>query len=315
MKQAKKFILPILILAASISFQVLLNTLWREDTQLFNTLRKVNSLLMIFAVTWLIVRVIRMLKHLLLKRYDFDKKDNLKSRKLLTQYTVIERILVFIIVLFALGIALMTFESIRKVGISIFASAGVAGLIIGLAAQKVIGSVLAGIQIAFTQPIRLDDVVVVEGEWGWIEEITITYVVVRIWDKRRLVLPSTYFIEKPFQNWTRVSADILGTVYLYTDYHIPLEALREEQTRILEGTPLWDKRVNVIQVTDTREQTMEIRSLVSAKDSPTAWDLRVMLRENLIRFIRDNYPESLPRTRVEVNPSSNESPGSADRKE
>ena len=314
MKQAKKFILPILILAASISFQVLLNTLWREDTQLFNTLRKVNSLLMIFAVTWLIVRVIRMLKHLLLKRYDFDKKDNLKSRKLLTQYTVIERILVFIIVLFALGIALMTFESIRKVGISIFASAGVAGLIIGLAAQKVIGSVLAGIQIAFTQPIRLDDVVVVEGEWGWIEEITITYVVVRIWDKRRLVLPSTYFIEKPFQNWTRVSADILGTVYLYTDYHIPLEALREEQTRILEGTPLWDKRVNVIQVTDTREQTMEIRSLVSAKDSPTAWDLRVMLRENLIRFIRDNYPESLPRTRVEVNPSSNESPGSADRK-
>ncbi len=313
MKQAKKFILPILLLAASISFQVLLNTLWREDTQLFNTLRKVNSLLMIFAVTWLIIRVIRMLKHLLLKRYDFDKKDNLKSRKLLTQYTVIERILVFIIVLFALGIALMTFESIRKVGISIFASAGVAGLIIGLAAQKVIGSVLAGIQIAFTQPIRLDDVVVVEGEWGWIEEITITYVVVRIWDKRRLVLPSTYFIEKPFQNWTRVSADILGTVYLYTDYHIPLEALREEQTRILEGTPLWDKRVNVIQVTDTREQTMEIRSLVSAKDSPTAWDLRVMLRENLVRFIRDNYPESLPRTRVVVHPSSNESPGSEDR--
>ena len=158
---------------------------------------------------------------------------------------------------------------------------------------------LAGIQIAITQPFRIDDAVVVENEWGWIEEINLTYVVVRIWDKRRLVLPSTYFLEKPFQNWTRTTAEILGTVFIYTDYTIPFQPLRDELTRLLSESDLWDQKVNVLQVTDSTESTVEIRILVSAKNSPTAWDLRVYIREKMIEFIQKNYPQSLPRTRVE----------------
>jgi len=300
MIRLKKLILPIVIIVVAGTIQILFNLRWKLDEDFLIILKHINLLILIFGITFGIVRLIRILKYLLLKQYDINVEDNLRSRKLHTQYTVIERILIFIIIIFALGVALMTFESIRKVGISLFASAGVAGLIIGLAAQKVIGSVLAGIQIAFTQPIRLDDVVIVENEWGWIEEITITYVVIRLWDKRRLVVPSSYFIEKPFQNWTRVSADILGTVFLYMDYNVPLDKLREEQTRILNSTPLWDKKINIIQVTNTTEESMEIRSLVSAKDSPTAWDLRVLLREKLIEFLREKYPESLPRSRIEI---------------
>jgi len=300
MKQYKRLIIPVLIILVSAIVQVLFATIITKESQLLGVLHHANLLVLIFGITYGVIRLIRILKHLLLRQYDMEAADNLKSRKLYTQYTVIERILVFIIILLALGVALMTFDEIRKVGLSLFASAGVAGLIIGLAAQKVIGSVLAGIQIAFTQPIRIDDVVIVEKEWGWIEEITITYVVVRLWDKRRLVVPSNYFIEQPFQNWTRVSADILGTVFLYTDYHVPVDEIRKEQTRLLEGSPLWDKKVNIVQVTDTTESSMEIRCLVSAKDSPTAFDLRVMLREKLIEFLRENYPESLPRTRVEI---------------
>jgi small-conductance mechanosensitive channel len=296
----KKLIIPILIIAATAALMVLFNTAWKDKNDVFNVLRHVNRIILITGITFALIRIIRIFKILWLKRYDISEEDNLKSRKLHTQFNVIERILAFILILFALGAALITFPSIRNIGVSLFASAGVAGLVIGLAAQKIIGSVLAGIQIAFTQPIRIEDVVIVEGEWGWIEEITLTYVVIRIWDKRRLIVPSTYFIEKPFQNWTRVSADILGTVFLHTDYMIPLDKLRDEQTRLLKSTSLWDGKVNIIQVTDAREDMVEIRSLVSAKDSPTAWDLRVMLREKLVEFIRDNYPESLPRTRVEI---------------
>lgn len=180
----------------------------------------------------------------------------------------------------------------------LFASAGVAGIIIGLSAQKIVGALLAGIQIAITQPFRIDDAVLVENEWGWIEEINLTYVVVRIWDKRRLVLPSTYFLEHPFQNWTRTSADIIGSIFIYTDYTISFQALREELTRVLSQSELWDRQVNVLQVTDAKEATVEIRILVSAKNSPTAWDLRVHIREKMIEFIQQNYPESLPRTRL-----------------
>ena len=198
----------------------------------------------------------------------------------------------------------MLFESVRSVGVSIFASAGIAGLIIGLAAQKALGSILAGLQIAITQPIRLDDVVIVENEWGWIEEINLTYVVVRIWDKRRLVVPSTYFLDRPFQNWTRTSADILGTVFIYTDYTIPFEPLRKELTRLLESSPHWDGKVNVLQVTDAKETTLEIRALMSAATSPLAWDLRVYIREKLIEFIQKEYPQCLPRTRVVLQENS-----------
>ena len=192
----------------------------------------------------------------------------------------------------------MLFDEVKKIGVSIFASAGVAGIIIGFAAQKAIGTILAGLQIAISQPIRLDDVVVVEGEWGRVEEIMLTYVVVRIWDERRLVLPTTYFIEKPFQNWTRTTAQILGTVFLYTDYNIDFDALRKELTRLLENNDLWDKKVNNIQITDSKENYVEIRALMSAENSSEAWDLRVYVREHLIKYIQKNYPDSFSKTRI-----------------
>ena len=199
---------------------------------------------------------------------------------------------------------MLSFDSIRQIGIGLFASAGVAGIIIGLSAQKVVGALLAGVQIAITQPFRIDDAVLVENEWGWIEEINLTYVVIRIWDKRRLILPSTYFLEKPFQNWTRNSADIVGSVFIYTDYTVPFDELRKELDRLLEETELWDKKAKVLQVTDAKESSVEIRILVSAKNSPTTWDLRVFIREKMIAFLQENYPESLPKTRIKIHDSA-----------
>lgn len=262
--------------------------------------RKSSTLLFIFAFTWLILGFIKIVKHHVMGKYDVHAADNFEARKVTTQFNILERIIVFIVIILALGIALMSFDGIREIGVSIFASAGVAGIIIGLSAQKMIGTILAGIQIAIAQPIKIDDVVVVEGEWGRIEKIMLTYVVISIWDKRRLIVPTTYFIEKPFQNWTKTSADILGTVFLYTDYNVPFDKLREELTRILNTTDLWDGKVNALQVTDSKPQSVEIRALMSAKDSPTAWDLRVLVREKLISFLQQNYPESLAHTRLRL---------------
>ncbi|WP_047418056.1 mechanosensitive ion channel family protein [Cellulophaga sp. Hel_I_12] len=261
-------------------------------------IRKISTLLIIFAITWVLIASIRIIKQKVIANYDVSATNNLKARKIYTQFNILERIVIFILVIFAVGIALMSFDSIREIGVSIFASAGVAGIILGLSAQKMIGSILAGIQIAIAQPIKIDDVVIVEEEWGRIEEITLTYVVVNIWDKRRLIVPTTYFIEKPFQNWTKTSSDILGTVFLYTDYNLPFDALREELTRVLESTDLWDGEVNNLQVTNSQPQHVEIRALMSAKDASTAWDLRVFVREKLISFLQKNYPESLAQTRV-----------------
>jgi len=299
----KKFKNPTLVVILLIDFISLkeLFTLGEEASASINQFITVS---IIFCVTWLLIKAINLTRELILRQYDMDEKDNLKARKVYTQFRVLERILIFTVILISIAIALMTFEGIKRIGISLFASAGVAGIIIGFAAQKLLGSILAGFQIALTQPIRIEDVVIVEGEWGWIEEITLTYVVVRIWDKRRLIVPTTYFIENPFQNWTRVSADILGTVFIYTDYQVPIGELRKEFTRILEGSDLWDGKVNVMQVTNATEKTVEIRALMSTVDSPTAWDLRVLVREKLISFLQENYPQSLPRMRVEMGPSA-----------
>ena len=266
--------------------------------ELLDLVYQQRQIIVILAFSWTLIELIKFLKKLLLKQYDITEEDNLHSRKVHTQVNILQKILVFTIILFAVGMVLLSFDGIRKIGISLFASAGLAGIIIGLSAQKVVGTLLAGIQIAFTQPFRIDDAVVVENEWGWIEEINLTYVVVRIWDKRRLVLPSTYFLEKPFQNWTRTSADIIGTVFIYTDYNISFQALRDELTKQLAQTDLWDGNVQVLQVTEAKESNVEIRILVSAKNSPSAWDLRVLIREKMIEFIQQNYPESLPKTRV-----------------
>lgn len=268
------------------------------DESYASVIGHIGTILIIISSTWFIIIGIRILKNSLVKRYDINASDNLNARKVYTQLNILEKIAVFIIVILAIGSGLMSFDSIRSIGASVLASAGIAGIIIGFSAQKALGTLLAGIQIAITQPIRIDDVVIVEGEWGRIEEITLTYVVINIWDKRRLVVPTTYFIETPFQNWTRSSSDILGTVFIYTDFHVPVDAIRKELTRLLEGTDLWDGKVNVVQVTDAKADVMEVRALMSAKDSGIAWDLRVYIREKLITFLQENYPDSLPRTRV-----------------
>lgn len=265
-----------------------------------NHLNHFVSLVIVFSVAWLLIQVIAILKHSAIKKYDINISDNLKARKVITQYNILERVSIFMIILLAVGIGLMTFDSIRRIGVSLLASAGIAGIILGFAAQRLIATILAGLQIAITQPIRFEDVVIVENEWGWIEEITLTYVVVRIWDKRRLVLPTTYFIEKPFQNWTRTSADILGTVFLYADYRLPVDAVREELQSLLKKTDLWDGKVGIVQVTNATEKTMELRILVSATTSPRAWDLRVYLREHLIAFMQQKYPHCLPKSRVAI---------------
>jgi len=259
-----------------------------------------RHILLLASTSWILIEIVSILKRRLLKKYDISSEDNLKSRKLHTQINLLEKVIVFIILLTTVGLMMLSIESIKEIGIGIFASAGVVGIIVGLSAQKIFGAILAGIQIAIAQPFRIDDAVLVENEWGWIEEINLTYIVVRIWDKRRLVLPSTYFLENPFQNWTRTTADLTGSVFIYTDYTIPVEALRVELTRLLNSCELWDKKVNVLQVTDTKENYMEIRILVSAKNSPTAWDLRVYIREKMIEFIQKNYPESLPKTRINI---------------
>ncbi|UKT63197.1 mechanosensitive ion channel family protein [Pedobacter mucosus] len=248
----------------------------------------------------ILIRVISVLEDYFYLKYDLNKEDNLKERKIRTQLQFVKKFIVALIIVITAAIILLSFESMRRIGAGLLTGVGIGGIIIGFAAQKSLGNLLAGFQIAFTQPIRIDDVLIVEGEWGRVEEITLTYVVISIWDQRRLILPITYFIEKPFQNWTRVSAELLGTVFLYMDYTIPIEPLRQELTRLLTNNPLWDKRVNVVQVTDTnRDGSIEIRFLMSASNSSRAFDLRCIVREAMITFIQTNYPESLPKARLE----------------
>ena len=258
------------------------------------------SIWTIIGVSWLLLRLFNIVKTFILSRYEMSAKDNLEARRISTQLDVIQRVLGFLIILVAVSSILMTFDKVRQIGVSILASAGIAGIIIGFAAQRSIATLIAGIQIAITQPIRIDDVVIVENEWGWIEEITLTYVAVKIWDQRRLVVPITYFIERPFQNWTRKTAELLGTVFIYADYRAPIDELRRELQRIVDESELWDKRVAEIQVTNATEKTIELRALISAENSPNAWELRCLVREKLINFLQQNHPESLPLVRVEM---------------
>ncbi|MFD2285617.1 mechanosensitive ion channel [Pedobacter petrophilus] len=263
-------------------------------------IEKVLEIALTITFSLILIRLINVLEDFFFLKYDLNKENNLKERKIRTQLQFVRKFIVSLIILVTAAIILLSFESMRRIGAGLLTGVGIGGIIIGFAAQKSLGNLLAGFQIAFTQPIRIDDVLIVEGEWGRVEEITLTYVVVSIWDQRRLILPITYFIEKPFQNWTRVSADLLGTVFLYMDYTIPIEPLRQELTRLLTSNPLWDKRVNVVQVTDTnKDGTIEIRFLMSASNSSRAFDLRCEVREAMITFIQNNYPESLPKTRLE----------------
>lgn len=270
------------------------------EPETFAVVRHGALIAAILLVGWALVRGTRVLQHFLEHNFDVDQEDNLMARAAHTQVRAFGNIARFAVWLVAVSFVLMTFESVRRIGLSLLASAGLAGVVLGFAAQKSIATVVAGVQIALTQPIRIDDVVIVEGEWGRIEEIRLTYVVVRIWDLRRLVVPITYFIETPFQNWTRNSADILGAVTIHVDYSLPVDEVRAEFRRILEASPLWDGQVCSLQVTEAYERTMLIRPLCSARNSSDAWDLRCEVREKLIAFIRERYPECLPRLRGEV---------------
>lgn len=263
-------------------------------------LKHLFGLCIIAAITWIFINSALTGRDLILSRFNMQLGDNLKARTIHTQLTMVVRLVLITIMIFGVASMLMTFDSIRHVGVSILASAGMIGIILGFAAQRSIATLFAGLQIAFTQPIRLDDVVIVEGEWGRVEEITLTYVVVKIWDLRRLVVPVTYFLEKPFQNWTRTSANLLGTVFLYVDYVVPVDAVRKEFQDILHASDNWDQQVSGAQVTNWTERTVELRLLMSAADSARAFDLRCEVREKLLAFLQKNYPDSLPRVRLDA---------------
>ena len=258
--------------------------------------------------TWLLVRIVGAIEASILRRNPIEVSDNLHARRIQTQTRVLSRVAMGAIILLGVALALMTFPAVRQVGATLLASAGVAGLVAGIAARPVFGNLIAGLQIALAQPIRLDDVVIVEGEWGRIEEITSTYVVVRIWDERRMVVPLAWFIENPFQNWTRRSAQMLGTAFLWLDYRTPMEEVRVELERICRDDPRWDGRVCIAQVTETGEHVMQVRLLVSARDSGAAFDLRCAVRERMIGFLAQQHPYALPRLRAEI---GREDPGAA----
>ncbi len=260
--------------------------------------QKALSILLVVGVCFLIVRGTGAVQKGLMSGRQLDVEDNLTARQIYTRVSVIRRIIITAVIVIGAASVLMMFGPLRQFGTSILASAGIAGIVLGFAAQKTLGNVLAGIQIALSQPMLIDDIVVVEGEFGRIEEITLTFVTVRTWDLRRLVLPITYFIEKPFQNWSRKSTELVGAVYLYLDYQVPLGELREELKRLAETNPNWDRKVCALQVTDTKQHTIEVRAIVSSVNASKCFDLRCQVREGLIEFLRAKHPESLPRMRA-----------------
>mgnify|MGYP001210672908 CR=1 FL=1 len=266
---------------------------------------KISSLLIIGMISWVLIQIVSVLERVVLSRYDITVANNLQARKVHTQVHVISKTAYVIIAIFTVASALMLFEEVRRFGASILASAGIIGIIAGFAAQKTIANLFAGFQLAMTQPIRIDDVVIVENEWGRVEEITLTYVVVRIWDARRLVVPLSYFIEQPFQNWTRVSAELMGVVTVWADYTVPVEELRQATKEIVENESLWDRRFWNLQVVDATDRAIQLRVLATAANSGDAWNLRCEIREKLIAHIQRKYPNSLPRVRAELeNPSA-----------
>lgn len=286
----------------AVLFFLLLHLVVRNNTHILPTatlLGHLTALVLIASLTWLALRCVAAVNDTIVELNPADTPDNLHARRIQTQSKVLSRTIMVMIVLLGSGTALMTLPFLRQIGTSLLASAGVAGLVVGFAAKPVLGNLLAGLQLAVAQPIRLGDVVIVQNEWGWIEEITGTYVVVRIWDQRRLIVPLQWFIENPFQNWTRTTSDILGTVTLWVDYRMPLAPIRNEAERLCKDAPEWDGKLCLVQVVEAGEHSMQLRVLVSSADSGRNWDLRCRIREGLIHFIQGEYPEFLPRMRAE----------------
>jgi small-conductance mechanosensitive channel len=272
--------------------------------QYADVIAKGSSILIIGTVAWILMECINAGESVLLMEHDISLADNLRARKIYTQVKLLGKTLHVIVGICTVASILMLFEQVRHVGASLLASAGIAGIVAGIAAQQTLANLFAGFQIAFAQPLRQGDVVVVEGAWGTIEEITLTFVVVHVWDDTRLVLPLSYFITKPFQNWTRVSAQIMGSVFVWVDYTFPVEEGRKALKPIVENNPLWDKRFWNLQVSDTSEKTIQLRVLATAADSSKCWDLRCKIREDFVAFIQQNYPQSLPRVRAELDPKT-----------
>ncbi len=268
--------------------------------------------LLIILVGWTLILLTNHFTERAVRRHRLDVEDNLSARKFVTQARVLRRTVTIILGIFTAAGVLLTFESVQKYGAGLFASAGAAGLVVGLAARPVLTNLIAGLQIAITQPIRLEDVVIVEDEWGWVEEIFATYVVVRLWDWRRMVVPLSYFIEKPFQNWTRESASIIGTVFWYLDYTVPIDKMRAKLEELAKASPLWDGQVVNLQVSETEKDSIAVRGLVSARTSPQAWDLRCEIREKMIVWLQKEHPQALPRLRgsMEIRSRDEVSPNS-----
>ncbi len=270
------------------------------DPALGGALRHLVGLGIVTCIAWIVVSVSWIVDDLVVARHRAEGPDDLDARAVETQIAILRRLFVVAVAVITLAISLLTFPEAQSLGASILASAGVAGIVIGVAARPVISNLLAGVQIALTQPIRLEDVVVIDGEWGRIEEITTTYVVVRIWDLRRLIVPLTTIIEQPIENWTRTKAEILGTVEVHADYRVPVDDVRAELKRVLDDSSLWDGKAWGLQVTDSTERTMTLRALMSATDSGASWDLRCLVRERLIGYLREHQPDALPRLRTEI---------------
>jgi small-conductance mechanosensitive channel len=263
-------------------------------------LRLITALVLTFALTWTAMRAIGGFSDAVVRAHPVNVTDNLAARRLQTQAHVLARVVMMVVLIIGIASALMLFPSVRQIGAGLLASAGIAGIAAGIAARPVLSNLIAGLQLALSQPIRLDDVVIIEGEWGRVEEITSTYVVIKIWDERRMVVPLQWIIENPFQNWTRTSAELLGTVLLWVDFGVPLAPLRAELERLCKSDPEWDGRLASLQVVDANERAMQIRALVSAVDSSKAWNVRCRVREGLIDYLQRHHPEGLPRIRAEV---------------
>lgn len=291
-----------LIPTAAVIFAVgMLVPLAQLDTTTTRTLGTALNILWIMLAAWGVTAVVSIFCDATLWRYDVNVEDNLGARQVHTRIRVLQRIVTVVVWIAAVAGALLLFERFRALGGTLLASAGVFSILLGLSAQKTFGAMVAGIQVALSHPVNIDDVVIVEGEWGRIEEITFTYVVVRTWDLRRIILPISYFLETPFQNWTRKSAEILGSVFLHADYTVPMDQLREELRSLCEANSgLWNGKTCVLQMTDAGPDTVTLRALVSADNAGAAWDLRCAIREGLIRYMNEHCPQSLPRHRVRL---------------
>ncbi len=267
-------------------------------------IRQTLLFLLVLNLGWMLIGSMNMWAAVYLRRFNLESEDNLIARKHVTQTRILQRVGALLIGLITLGLALLTIPGVRQWGLSLLASAGVVGIIAGLALQPFLTNLIAGLQIATAQPIRIDDAVIVEGEFGHIEEITSTYVVVRLWDWRRMILPLTYFISQPFQNWTRESARLIGSAFIFVDYEAPIGRLREAFEAIVQASPHWDGEVVALQVVDVTERVAQVRMLASARNGGTAFDLRCEIREKMLAFMRDHCPEALPRDRLAMNRTS-----------